>query len=87
MKHLQCLNITLLILAWKFNTHSDSATSRKLFRFSLLYLPALMVLMLSSKKYLVNTQKHNDSVVSPNEVAKKSNFLAIFTPITSTSSV
>lgn len=51
------INATFLYLAWKFNNHSDSANSRKLFRFSLLHLPLLMVLILSSKKYSTNTEK------------------------------
>lgn len=45
------LNSYFLYLAWEFYKKSDSATSRKLFRFSLLHLPALMILMLICKKY------------------------------------
>lgn len=37
-------------LAWKFYKESDSGSSRKLFRFSLLHLPILMVLFLINKK-------------------------------------
>ncbi|KAH0561784.1 protoheme IX farnesyltransferase, mitochondrial [Cotesia glomerata] len=44
------LNAYFLYLAWKFHQHSDSASSRKLFRFSLVHLPALMLLLLLSKK-------------------------------------
>lgn len=44
------LNAYFGYLAWRFYKHSDSGTSRKLFRFSLLHLPALMVLFLLNKK-------------------------------------
>lgn len=44
------LNVYFLYLAWEFSKRSDSASSRKLFRFSLIHLPALMLLMLASKK-------------------------------------
>lgn len=45
------LNAYFLYLAYKFYQESDSASSRKLFRFSLIHLPALMILMLVNKKY------------------------------------
>lgn len=44
------LNSYFLYLAWKFYKESDSSNSRKLFRFSLIHLPALMLLMLINKK-------------------------------------
>ncbi|XP_015110277.1 protoheme IX farnesyltransferase, mitochondrial [Diachasma alloeum] len=44
------LNAYFLYLAWQFNKKSDSASSRKLFRFSLIHLPILMLMMLCSKK-------------------------------------
>ncbi|XP_032665370.1 protoheme IX farnesyltransferase, mitochondrial isoform X2 [Odontomachus brunneus] len=65
------LNAYFLYLAWKFNNHSDSANSRKLFRFSLLHLPLLMMLMLTSKKYWSITKKHEDKIVSHNESTRK----------------
>lgn len=37
-------------LAWRFYRDSDSNSSRRLFRFSLVHLPALMVLFLLNKK-------------------------------------
>lgn len=46
------LNGYFLYLAWKFYKESDSANSRKLFRFSLIHLPALMLLMMINKKSL-----------------------------------
>ncbi|XP_022247066.1 protoheme IX farnesyltransferase, mitochondrial-like [Limulus polyphemus] len=45
------LNIYVVYCAWKFYTESDSASSRKLFRLSLIHLPLLMMLMLISKKH------------------------------------
>ncbi|XP_043479124.1 protoheme IX farnesyltransferase, mitochondrial [Leptopilina heterotoma] len=66
------LNGYFLYLAWQFHKQSDSATSRKLFRFSLLHLPVLMILMLICKKYWfidfasnknkekINEEKHQD---------------------------
>jgi protoheme IX farnesyltransferase len=44
------LNAYYGYLAWKFYQESDSGSSRKLFRFSLLHLPLLMVLFLLNKK-------------------------------------
>ncbi|RLU16847.1 hypothetical protein DMN91_010915 [Ooceraea biroi] len=81
-----------ILPAWKFNEHSDSANSRKLFRFSLLHLPLLMVLLLSSKKcWTSTTEKQGDKVVSSHNVppaaaAEKSNPLSIFTSIASATS-
>lgn len=44
------LNVYFLHLAWKFHQHSDSGSSRKLFQFSLIHLPILMIFMLVNKK-------------------------------------
>lgn len=44
------LNAYLLHRAWRFYSEPDSATSRALFRLSLVYLPVLIVLMLISKR-------------------------------------
>lgn len=44
-------------LAWQFYKKSDSGSSRKLFRFSLIHLPLLMVLFLLNKKYWVFKQE------------------------------
>lgn len=82
------LNASFFYLAWKFSNHSDSANSRQLFRFSLLHLPLLMVLMLASKKYWANAKRQRDQVVSHNEPAKTNDLMAILTPIApATSSV
>ncbi|XP_066586708.1 protoheme IX farnesyltransferase, mitochondrial [Prorops nasuta] len=51
------LNAYFLYLAWNFYKESDSASSRKLFRFSLVHLPALMLLMLVSKKQWFSENK------------------------------
>ncbi|XP_033224563.1 protoheme IX farnesyltransferase, mitochondrial [Belonocnema kinseyi] len=58
------LNSYFLYLAYQFHKQSDSATSRKLFRFSLLHLPALMILMLVCKKYWFIDLKGNKDKVS-----------------------
>ncbi|CAH0748013.1 unnamed protein product [Diatraea saccharalis] len=57
------LNVYFMYLAWQFYKKSDSASSRKLFRFSLIHLPALMLLMLVNKKYWSSsdTQEQRDS--------------------------
>ncbi|KAL4714116.1 hypothetical protein ACJJTC_008470 [Scirpophaga incertulas] len=53
------LNIYFMYLAWDFYRKSDSASSRRLFRFSLLHLPALMLLMLVNKKYWSSSETHD----------------------------
>lgn len=53
MRHLNIIqknNFMLNISAWKFYKESDSRSSRNLFRFSLIHLPALMLLFLLNKK-------------------------------------
>ncbi len=44
------LNAVLAYLSWNFYTNADSASSRRLFRFTLLHLPLLITLMYVSKK-------------------------------------
>ncbi|KPJ01698.1 Protoheme IX farnesyltransferase, mitochondrial [Papilio xuthus] len=60
------LNLYFMYLAWQFYKKSDSGSSRKLFRFSLIHLPALMLLMLVNKKYWSSseTQEHKDVMKS-----------------------
>jgi len=41
--------VLFLLTAWKFHQNSDSKTSRNLFRFSLIHLPALMILLFVNK--------------------------------------
>lgn len=43
------LNAYLVYRAWQFRTEADSASSRALFRLSLVYLPALILLMFATK--------------------------------------
>lgn len=61
------LNSYFFYLAWQFHKQADSATSRKLFRFSLLHLPALMILMLLCKKYWFIDLKENENKASITE--------------------
>ena len=44
------LNLFLSYLGWQFYRQGDSKSSRKLFRFTLIHLPALLILMWISKK-------------------------------------
>lgn len=44
------VNAYMVYLAWRFHRNPDAASSRKLFRASLLYLPLIMMLMFISKK-------------------------------------
>ena len=44
------LNVYMTYLAYRFYKEGDSNSSRKLFKFSLIHIPALMILMLVSKK-------------------------------------
>ena len=44
------LNLYLTYLGYKFYKEGDSKSSRKLFRFTLIHIPLLLVLMLISKK-------------------------------------
>ncbi|XP_055680444.1 protoheme IX farnesyltransferase, mitochondrial isoform X2 [Lutzomyia longipalpis] len=64
------LNGYFTYLAWQFYRKSDSNSSRKLFRFSLLHLPLLMVLFLLSKKRWIFLEKEDTlkSGVNPKNV-------------------
>jgi len=55
------LNGYFAYLAWKFYQNSDSGSSRKLFRFSLIHLPLLMVLFLVNKKRWIFTEKSTEA--------------------------
>ncbi|GFR26210.1 protoheme IX farnesyltransferase, mitochondrial [Trichonephila clavata] len=55
------LNCYLIYHSWKFYTDSDSYSARKLFRLSLIYLPALMFLMFVGKKYTRNEKLEEKS--------------------------
>jgi protoheme IX farnesyltransferase len=51
------VNGILVYLAYKFYKEADSSSSRRLFRYSLIHLPALIILMLISKKSLSDGDK------------------------------
>ncbi|XP_037024831.1 protoheme IX farnesyltransferase, mitochondrial [Bradysia coprophila] len=60
------LNAYFAYLAWRFYKNSDSGTSRKLFRFSLLHLPALMILFLLNKKRWIFTEEASVATMTEN---------------------
>ncbi|XP_053957971.1 protoheme IX farnesyltransferase, mitochondrial isoform X2 [Anastrepha obliqua] len=62
------LNAYFCYLAFKFYTKSDSNTSRKLFRFSLIHLPCLMLLFLLNKKRRLPTDKKSIAEVQTNSL-------------------
>lgn len=72
------LNAYFLYLAWKFHKHSDSKSSRKLFRFSLFHLPILMALMLVNKKQWYKKQDEKQEITIHKKV-EGSNIYAILT--------
>jgi len=58
------LNLYMIYLSCKFYKEGDSASARKLFRFSLIYLPVIMALVLIAKKptkHTDNTTAHTQS--------------------------
>lgn len=55
MKQKHVFNLLFSRAGYRFYRDSDSRSSRRLFRFSLLHLPAVIVLMLISKKYSGDT--------------------------------
>ncbi|XP_017859575.1 PREDICTED: protoheme IX farnesyltransferase, mitochondrial isoform X2 [Drosophila arizonae] len=61
------LNIYLCYLAYKFYQKSDSGSSRRLFRFSLIHLPALMLLFLANKKKWYFNNTIDDNLVNNEE--------------------
>ncbi|GBM38964.1 Protoheme IX farnesyltransferase, mitochondrial [Araneus ventricosus] len=52
------LHCYLIYHAWKFHEDSGNQSSQELFRFSLIYLLALLFLMLAGKKYSSKDDKH-----------------------------
>ncbi|XP_076286766.1 cytochrome c oxidase assembly factor 10 isoform X2 [Lasioglossum baleicum] len=57
------LNLYFLYLARNFYKHSDSGSSRKLFRFSLIHLPTLMILLLVNKKHWFSEKTQKDALI------------------------
>ena len=61
-------------LGWRFYRQGDSQSSRALFRFSLIHIPALIVLMLISKKTFGDGAKKKPSgIMDSNPVKSVSN--------------
>uniref|UniRef100_A0A1A9WLA4 Protoheme IX farnesyltransferase, mitochondrial n=1 Tax=Glossina brevipalpis TaxID=37001 RepID=A0A1A9WLA4_9MUSC len=61
-------------LSYKFYQHSDSGSSRKLFRYSLLHLPLLMAMFLLCKKHWIfmdNEDKEVSLAISPQSKSDK----------------
>lgn len=51
-------NLYGVYLGWRFYADGDSNSSRRLFRFSLIQIPYLILMMLISKKWSENSKKH-----------------------------
>jgi protoheme IX farnesyltransferase len=66
-------NLYLIYLSWKFRSDPNSKTSRKLFFFSLIHLPAIIALMLISKRRNTDnkTKNSNDSNNQINQIKDK----------------
>ncbi|XP_068140667.1 protoheme IX farnesyltransferase, mitochondrial isoform X2 [Drosophila tropicalis] len=62
------LNLYFVYLAHKFNESSDGGSSRKLFRYSLLHLPVLMLLLLANKKIWYLREPFGETTVIKNEI-------------------
>ncbi|KZC04733.1 Protoheme IX farnesyltransferase, mitochondrial [Dufourea novaeangliae] len=80
------LNAYFLYLARNFYKHSDSGSSRKLFHFSLIHLPTLMILILVSKKHGFNDEESKDTLISEGKQSDIHVLLTKFfalTPLTS----
>ncbi|CAG9860098.1 unnamed protein product [Phyllotreta striolata] len=62
------LNLYFIYLAYRFYKDASSSTSRKLFRFSLIHLPLLMMLFLVNKKkwFIFNEEKESERTDSVN---------------------
>jgi protoheme IX farnesyltransferase len=66
------LNVYLIYLSWKFRSDPNSKTSRKLFFYSLIHLPAIIMLMLISKRRITDkTKVSNDSNNKINHIKDK----------------
>lgn len=71
---LECtpINLYFIYLAYQFYKDSSSATSRKLFRYSLIHLPLLMILFLINKKkwFVFEDAQENNSMLQSNAVVQ-----------------
>lgn len=54
-----------LVAAYKFYEKSDSGSSRKLFRYSLIQLPILMILFFVNKKEWISRKETSNKVAAP----------------------
>lgn len=81
------LNAYFTYLAYRFYKKSDSGSSRKLFMFSLIHLPALMVLFLLNKKRWIFTEgEEAGKVVEIVAAAKETAFQVIPVAVAETAS-
>ncbi|XP_033124433.1 protoheme IX farnesyltransferase, mitochondrial-like [Anneissia japonica] len=58
------INLWFLWLSWRFYQRADSQSAKQLFRFSLLHLPLIMLLMIISKKKLNPSSTEKDTLVN-----------------------
>lgn len=65
-----------IILAYKFYQKSDSGSSRKLFRFSLIHLPILMILFFINKKELANENDKSKKMALQSQTTKDPTIVA-----------
>ena len=61
------LNLFMTYLGWRFYKKADSKSAKQLFRFTLLHLPVLMMLLLISKKNLHPEKKGSKDTVGASE--------------------
>ncbi|KAG7158599.1 Protoheme IX farnesyltransferase-like [Homarus americanus] len=70
------LNGYLSYLAWRFYEDADSKSSRKLFLFTLIHLPAVMMLMIISKKHYSKKNKL-DTENTPSETSNTTDLVPV----------
>ena len=61
-------NLYLIYLSYTFKSNPDSQSSRKLFRYSLIHLPALIMLMLISNSMQKSKKNKTDQNNNNNDV-------------------
>lgn len=66
------LNAYYIYLAYKFYQKSDSGSSRKLFRFSLIQLPILMILFFVNKKEWISKKENSTKMTSAPQLTQPS---------------
>jgi len=71
------LNLYLTLLAYKFYQKADSNSSRKLFRFTLIHLPLIMILMWISKKAPGDAEPASWSLTGTSGIFGQSSMTAI----------